>query len=192
MSYNVVSGIQQGESVIYVYPLFFRLLPCRSLQSTVGFLVLYSRSILVICFIHIVCICQCQSPNFSIPLLTILLTVFFFSTSVTLLLSYKFICPIFLDFTYVIWYLSFSDWLTSFMIFSMSIQLLQMVLFCSFYCWVIFHCKYVPHLYLFLCRWTFMLLPCSAYCKQCCNIHWGACTFLNYSFFLLIYAQEWD
>ena len=42
--------------------------------------------------------------------------------------------------------------------------------------WVIFHCIYVPHLlYPFLCWWTFRLLPCLGYCKQCCSEHWGAC-----------------
>ena len=46
-------------------------------------------------------------------------------------------------------------------------------------------------LYPFICRWTFRLLPCLGYCKQCCNEHWGACIFLKYGF-LRIYAQEWD
>ena len=46
------------------------------------------------------------------------------------------------------------------------------VLFCG---WLIFHYIYGPHLlYLFLCQWTFKLLPCLCYCKQCCNEHWGA------------------
>ena len=29
----------------------------------------------------------------------------------------------------------------------------------------IFHCTYEPHLYPFICQWTFRLLPCSGYCK---------------------------
>ena len=33
-------------------------------------------------------------------------------------------------------------------------------------------------LYPFLCWWTFRLLPCPGYCKQCCNEHWGAWIFL--------------
>ena len=41
--------------------------------------------------------------------------------------------------------------------------------------WVIFHCIQVPHLYPFLCQWTFRLLPCLGYCKQCCSEHWGTC-----------------
>ena len=58
--------------------------------------------------------------------------------------------------------------------------------------WVIFHFIYVPHLlYPFLCRWTFRLLPCVGYCKQCCNEHWSTCIFLDHVF-LQIYAQEWD
>ena len=33
-----------------------------------------------------------------------------------------------------------------------------------------------PHfLCSFTCQWTFRLLPCLGYCKQCCNEHWGAC-----------------
>ena len=43
-------------------------------------------------------------------------------------------------------------------------------------------------LYPFVCRWAFRLLPWSGYCKYCCNEHWGACVFLNYSF-LWVYAQ---
>ena len=31
-----------------------------------------------------------------------------------------------------------------------------------FYGWVIFHCKYVPHLYPSICSWIFRLLPCLA------------------------------
>ena len=40
--------------------------------------------------------------------------------------------------------------------------------------WVILHCVHVPQLsYPFICRWTFRLLPCPGYCKQCCDEHWG-------------------
>ena len=51
--------------------------------------------------------------------------------------------------------------------------------------------KYTNLLNPFICRWTFRLLPCLGYCKQCCNEHGGASIFSNYSF-LQIYAQEWD
>ena len=50
---------------------------------------------------------------------------------------------------------------------------------------------YAPHLYPFLRRWTFRLLSCLDYCKQCCNEHWGAYIFLHHVF-LWIYTQEWD
>ena len=54
---------------------------------------------------------------------------------------------------------------------------------------VILYCVYVPHLlYPFLC-WTFRLLPCLGYCKQCCNEHWSVCI-LSDHIFLWIYAQE--
>ena len=44
---------------------------------------------------------------------------------------------------------------------------------------MIVHCIYVLHLlYPSLCRWTFRLLPCLGYCKQCCKEHWDACTLL--------------
>ena len=38
---------------------------------------------------------------------------------------------------------------------------------------------YVSHLSPFLSWWPFGLLPCLGYCKKCCNVHWGACTFLS-------------
>ena len=63
---------------------------------------------------------------------------------------------------------------------------------------VVFHlcvcvcvCVCVCLLYSFICRWTFRLLPCFGYCKQCCNELWGSCIFPNYGF-LPIYAKEWD
>ena len=44
-------------------------------------------------------------------------------------------------------------------------------------------CMYVPHiLYPSLCEWTFRLLLCLSYCKQCCNDHWGACILLDHAF----------
>ena len=46
-----------------------------------------------------------------------------------------------------------------------------------------------PHpLYPFLFWWTFRLLPCPGYYKQCCSEHWGTYISLNYDFFSL-YAQ---
>ena len=55
----------------------------------------------------------------------------------------------------------------------------------------IFHCVNVPHLYPFLCWWTFRLLPCLGYCKGCCSECWDACI-LSDHVFLWIHAQEWD
>ena len=55
--------------------------------------------------------------------------------------------------------------------------------FIVFYGWVMLHCIYIPHLlYPLFCQWTFRLLPCLGYCIKCCNEHWGACIFSNYSF----------
>ena len=57
-----------------------------------------------------------------------------------------------------------------------------------FYGWLIFHCVYVPQLhYPFVCQWTSRLLPCSSYCKECCNKQWDTCVFFNFGF-LRIYA----
>ena len=48
---------------------------------------------------------------------------------------------------------------------------------------------YVAHLlYPFLCRRTFMLLPCVGYCRQCFSELWGICIFLDH-IFLWIYVQ---
>ena len=47
---------------------------------------------------------------------------------------------------------------------------------------MVFHCIYVPHLYPFICRWTFRLFPRLHCCEGCCSEHRGACVFLNYSF----------
>ena len=50
-----------------------------------------------------------------------------------------------------------------------------------FYGWVIFHYIHGPHLlYPFTCRWTFRLLPCPGYCKQCCDERWGVYICLNH------------
>ena len=57
---------------------------------------------------------------------------------------------------------------------------------------IILHCVYVTQLsYPFICRWTSRLLPCSSYCKQCCDEHWGTRVSFN-SGFLGLYAQQWD
>ena len=43
---------------------------------------------------------------------------------------------------------------------------------------------------IFICWWTFWLLPCLRYCKECCSEHWGRCVFSIYAF-LQICTQEW-
>ena len=66
------------------------------------------------------------------------------------------------------------------------IQLTQMYAFS----WLIFYCVYVPQLlYPLICQWTSRLLPCSGYCKQCCNEQRDTCVFFNFGF-LRVYAQE--
>ena len=58
--------------------------------------------------------------------------------------------------------------------------------------WVISHCVYIPLLsYPLICWWSSRLLPCSGYCKQCYDEHWG--THVSFSSgFLGVYAQQWD
>ena len=57
------------------------------------------------------------------------------------------------------------------------------------YGWVIiFHCVYVPLLLCILIYWwTSRLLPCSSYCKECCNEKWDTHVFFNFGF-LRVYA----
>ena len=51
---------------------------------------------------------------------------------------------------------------------------------------VVFHCTYVPHvLYAFLCRWTFRLLLCLGYWKQCCSEHDGG----HVSFQIMVFSR---
>ena len=58
--------------------------------------------------------------------------------------------------------------------------------------WVVFHWMYVPHhFYPLLCQWTFRLLPCLGYCKQCCSKHWDTCIPMDH-LFLWTCSQEWD
>ena len=80
----------------------------------------------------------------------------------------------------IIWYLSFSIWLTSLnMIILGPSMLLQMALFLSFL-WL----SNIPHLYIFISQWTFRLLPHHDYCKQCCYEHWSPHIFMNLEFCL--------
>ena len=73
---------------------------------------------------------------------------------------------------------------------------LQIALCHRFHGRVIFHWVYEPH-FLYplacwlICRWTFRLLACLDWCKQCCYGCRGACISLNYSF-VWMYAQEWN
>ena len=113
----------------------------------------------------------------------------------------KFICII-LNIPHIsdiIWYLSFSVWLT--LLSKISSRSIRVVVngiisffffFILFNGWAVFHCIYVPYLlYPFLCLWTFRLLPCLGYYKHHCTEHWGACIFSDYAF-LSVYAQQWD
>ena len=59
--------------------------------------------------------------------------------------------------------------------------------------WVIFHYIRVAHfLYPMLCGWSFMLLPCFDYYKQCCNEHCGACIFSKSQWIECVIYQTQD
>ena len=104
----------------------------------------------------------------------------------------KFICTLFSDSTYKQYHMIFVFFLVRLpslnMKISRSIHVVPNDIISFFLCWVIFHCIYVPHLYPFLCWWTFILLLCLGYSKWCCNELWHACIFSIYSFFQ-VYAQ---
>ena len=52
-------------------------------------------------------------------------------------------------------------------------------------------------LYPVLCLWTFRMLPCLDYCKQCYNEHWGTCILSDYVFLqikkneIMLFAATW-
>ena len=50
---------------------------------------------------------------------------------------------------------------------------------------------YIYIIYPFICQWTSRFLPCSSFCKQHCNEHWGTCVFFNFGF-LRVHTQEQD
>ena len=71
-------------------------------------------------------------------------------------------------------------------------MLLQLALFSSIL-WLSHIPLYICITYslpIFICWWTFWLLPCLRYCKECCSEHWGRCVFSIYAF-LQICTQEW-
>ena len=76
--------------------------------------------------------------------------------------------------------LSLSDLLHSFSM-TLGLSVLLQMAFCSFSLFSKIPLYIVPHLlYPLLCQWTFRLIPCPGYCKQCRHEHWSACIFSNY------------
>ena len=69
----------------------------------------------------------------------------------------------------VIWYFPFSVWLTSLSVTITGSTHVAANGTISFFL-LLSHVPfiYVPHLHPFLCWWTFRLIPCLDYCKQCC------------------------
>ena len=53
-----------------------------------------------------------------------------------------------------------------------------------FYGWIIFHSIYVPQLLYPFLSWTFRLLPCSGYCKQCFSEQW-----VHVSFWIMVFSE---
>ena len=191
-----VSGEQQKNSAVHIHvsilpqtPLPSRLphnTEQRSLCCTVG-----------PCWLSILNIAvrtvHPKLPNYFFPASFPLATISSFSKSVSLFLS-TFICTISVQIPHiraVIRYFSFSVWLTSLSVaLSRAILVAANCIILFFYGWLIY-CIFVPHLfYPFLCWWTFRVLPCLGYCKQCCD-YLGACCFSDHVF-LQLYAQEWN
>ena len=65
----------------------------------------------------------------------------------------------------IIWYLSFSFWLTLHSI--IICRIIHVAANCIIFpfMWLTLHCIYERHLYPFTCRWTSRWLPCLGYCK---------------------------
>ena len=145
------------------------------------------------CWLSILNTAVCTSiPHYHFPLPFPSATISSFSKSVTLLLFCKSICIISFQIPHirdVIWYFSSSVWLTHSVTLSRSIHVAANgivsfflvaeqysgVCVCVFiYVYIHTHIHvYIPYLlYPFLCQWTFRVLPCLGYCKQCCNEHW--------------------
>ena len=94
--YNVVlvSGVQQSESVMHIHiPTLFEILfPCRSLQSIEQCSLCYTVGPYQLFILYlVVCICQSQSPNLSLPPLYPLVAISLLFTSVTLFLFCKYV-----------------------------------------------------------------------------------------------------
>ena len=131
---------------------------------------LYPRFSLVTCFMHIRCARQPPSPSPShspLPawyLYACCLHLCLFLVCKQVHLFHFSICHV-----YMLIYntcFSVSDLLHFVWTVSRFIHISGMTRFCSFYGWVIFHCKHVPHLlYPSTCWWTFRLHPWPDYCK---------------------------
>ena len=106
-----------------------------------------------------------------------LVTVSFFFISMSLVLFCLLVC--FVDevplIGEIIWYLSFTTWLTSLSIMlSSSIHTVTKGR-SSFFCCLIFHCVNVPlFFHPLIYRWALRLLPTISYCKLCFYKYWGA------------------
>ena len=93
----------------------------------------------------------------------------------------RFICTIFLDSTYIHWYtifvLLFLTYFTLYDRLQVHPCLYKRPNFIPF--WLINSplCIYTTSSFPFICLWTFRLLPCPGYCKQCYNEQSGECLF---------------
>ena len=173
----LVSAIQQRKSVIaiHIYPPSWASLrpsnPSRLSQSTgLGCLLNVATSQQLSISHMIVYRCRCSSLHSSRSLFPTESTSLF-SISASPFLPWKqFHQYCFFRFhMYALIYnicFSLSDLLRSIQQALSSSTSLELTQICSFLCWVIVHCIYVPHLLcLFICRWTPRLHPCPGYCK---------------------------
>ena len=148
---------------LYTYPLFFRLfshLGHYRVMSSLCYAALLSI------LYTVVCICQCQIPSLSPH----------FSPDNHKSIFYicdcfinKFICA---SFKVIVYDMSLSDLLYSVWQYQGPSNVAADGIISLLFMTNILLYMYVPHLfYSFLCWWTFRLLPCFGYCKQCCKEH---------------------
>ena len=107
--------------------------------------------------------------NSSLPIFPLDIPKFVFYVCESLLLT-----SFFYNFFISVWYYVCLSLISRSMIISMCIHAATDTINSFFF---IAKCT-LPYLYLFTCQWTFRLLSCLVYCKQCCYEHWSPCIFL--------------
>ena len=142
-----------------IYTLFFISFSITVYHRILNSSLCYTIGPVVYPFLYIIiCIYQFQAPNPSLPTFSLCLWICFcFIDNFTCVI---FSTPHIRD---IIWYLSFSVWLTSLsMIISSFIHVAANGIISFFFMANVLLYTYVPHLlYPFICWWTFRFFPCQ-------------------------------